>query len=120
MEISKVEEALKESGLTGEEMISRIGASISKETFEQAFNWCRDNFKRINTINRRHNAYGLKHTLQKSTGIYLTSAQFICLMWLCGFRVEMEGFPCYKGKYITANGCFGVSEKSPAIRSKGE
>ncbi len=58
---------------------------LSKEEQEVVFDWIAKNIQPRKTENRRLSSYGLKHVLQRDTGIYITNNQFKDAMLLCGY-----------------------------------
>lgn len=61
-----------------------------KETQKKVLKWIKQHCVRIKTINRRHSSYGLKHILERDTGIYLTNNQFKHAMLLAGHNPTNE------------------------------
>lgn len=55
-----------------------------KEIQEKVLKWIKQHCVRIKSINKRHSSYGLKHILERDTGIYLTNNQFKHAMLLAG------------------------------------
>lgn len=81
----------------------------SKEVQEQVMTWIRENIIPRKAVNHGHSSYGMKHILQKATGIYLTNNEFKDAMLLCGYEPVNpdELYWIYR-----------ISEKSPAFRWK--
>lgn len=72
------------------------------EQFQKACQWLSTKDK-INSINQKHNSYGLKHLAEKEIG-YITNGIFIAAAIHCGFKVKkFDDSP---------NVCINISEKS--------
>jgi hypothetical protein len=61
-----------------------------KETQKKVLKWIKQHCIRTKTINRRHSSYGLKHILERDTGIYLTNNQFKHAMLIEGHNPTNE------------------------------
>ena len=59
------------------------------------------------TPNENHTSYGIKHILERDTGVYVTNNQMKDAMLGCGFEPR---------KVDELNWAFCISEKSPAFR----
>ena len=86
---------------------SELIIDISTEQQEIVLNWIRNAFIPRKTKNRWHSSYGLKHYLQRETGMYLTNNQFKDAMMISGF---------YPVDPNELNWCYGISKKSPVFR----
>ena len=83
----------------------------SKEEQETVMNWIRDNIKPRKTPLYSRTSYGMKHILQRNTGIYLTNNEFKDAMMMCGFE------PINPNEL---NWVYCISKKSPAfIKNNG-
>lgn len=80
---------------------------LDNEVREDVLSWIRNNLIENKTIYREYDSYGLKHMLDKDTGIYLTNAQFKDAMVKAGF---------YPVNETAKNQNYCISKKSPAIR----
>lgn len=69
--------------------------------------WICYNFYPVTALNYSHGSYGLKHILQRDTGIYLTENQFKDAMRICGFKHTKTP---YSGWH------FNIAKNSPAFR----
>lgn len=74
-------------------------------------NWVREYLKPIKTLNRRHTAYGLKHTAQRMLGFYVSEGELKESMERCGYRVE---------EVPNLGWMFNVSEKSVQCAADAE
>lgn len=68
-------------------------------------NWC---ITPRETVNHKMSSYGLKHCLERMTGIYLTNNQFKHAMLMCGYRPE---------SYNALNWYFSISSNSVCFSS---
>ena len=68
--------------------------------------WVEDNIVSRKTKNDRHSSYGIKHDLERDTGIYMTNNQFKDLMLICGYQPVDPN---------EVNWFYRISEKSPAF-----
>lgn len=64
---------------------------------------------RIKTPNYDKSSYGLKHILEKDTGLYLTNNEFKDAMLMCGYE------PINPNEL---NWYYQISKKSPAFKNK--
>lgn len=65
--------------------------------------WCKNSFSQINTINRKHTSYELKHLAENKSGIasYISNADFKFAMLAAGFKIDSPN---------KQNWCFNISE----------
>lgn len=80
---------------------------LTKHEKEVAKRWLQANLIGGNTILHGHTSYGMKHVLEKRTGIYMTNNQMKELMLACGF------FPA---EVDTLNWEFHVKKNSPMFK----
>ena len=80
-----------------------------KEEINLVCEWIRSNFIRIKTPNYDKTSYGLKHILERDTGIYLTNNEFKDAMLMCEYEPVNP-------QELNWNYC--ISKKSPAFRNK--
>lgn len=69
--------------------------------------WIRDNLLPRKTILYERTSYGLKHLLERDTGIYLTNNEFKDAMLFAGYEPSDPN---------EINWTYGISKKSPALR----
>lgn len=81
----------------------------SKEEIDLVCEWIRSKLIRIKTPNYDKSSYGLKHILEKDTGLYLTNNEFKDAMLTCGYE------PVNPNE-LNWNYC--ISKKSPAFTDK--
>ncbi len=62
----------------------------TEEVQEIVLDWIQAHCIKIKTVNKRHTSYGLKHILERDTGIYLTNNQFKHAMLIAGHMPEYE------------------------------
>ena len=65
--------------------------------------WIRANTKARKTINRNRSSYGLKHSVERATGTYVTNGAFIAAAIGLGFSFKTRGPNAYFN--------FGIREK---------
>lgn len=90
--------------------VEYIGASISnglitdlpEDKQEKVFEWIKSKMIPRKTGNLKHSSYGLKHILEKDTGIYVSNNQFKDAMLQAGFKPVNP---------YELNWCFFISEK---------
>lgn len=81
-------------------------SELSEAEQEKALAWIRANiFPRLTPLKRR-TSYGMKHTLERRTRIYMTNNQFKEAMLLCGF---------YPAQTDALNWWYCLSKKSPVF-----
>lgn len=79
-------------------------SDLSEAEQEKALAWIRANiFPQVNALEQR-TSYGMKHTLESRTHIYMTNNQFKEAMLLCGF---------YPVETDALNWWYCISKKSP-------
>ena len=76
---------------------------MSKERKESLKNWIENNFYSRKTMNNQHTSYGLKHILERDTGMYFTNDEFK------GGMIEM-GYTPHDTREL--NWRFNISERS--------
>ncbi len=64
----------------------------------------RNNFQKIQSINKAHSSYGLKHLLEKHTAKNIANGELI-------YAMHLEGFQVYRPPF-DINCHFNISEKS--------
>lgn len=80
-----------------------------KEEQRVVFDWIYENIRPIKSPNKHHTSYGIKHILERDTGIYLTNNEFKDAMMQCFYNpVDADEL----------NWCYCISEKSPAFCRK--
>lgn len=82
---------------------------LDAETQSAVMKWISKYIHPIETVNRKHTSYGLKHMLQSDTGIYLKNEQFK------GAMIEAGLLPYFADEH---NWRFRISEKY--LRSRKE
>lgn len=78
----------------------------SPEIAEKVCNWIHSNIHPRKTPLNGRSSYGIKHILERDTGIYLTNNEFKDAMLLCGF------FPVNPNEL---NWRYRISSRSPAF-----
>ncbi len=78
-----------------------------KEEINIACNWINENVIRRKKPNYEKTSYGLKHLLEKDTGLYLTNNEFKDAMLMCGFEPSNPN---------ELNWSYCISNKSPIFR----
>jgi hypothetical protein len=91
----------------GEHIENSLVTDFDKETQEKIFDWIHTNLVQIKTPNMGHTSYGLKHILERDTGIYMGNNAFKDAMLICGFKPVDER---------ELNWHFYLSKKSPAFK----
>ncbi len=61
------------------------------------------------TVLDTHTSYGLKHILERDTGLYLTNNEFKDAMLMCGYKPTNPN---------DLNWCYCISKRSPAFNKK--
>lgn len=74
----------------------------SVRTIDNIVCWLALRIQPIQTINRRHSSYGLKHIYEAETGEYCSNGQFIVAALIREYRADFSHY----------NPCFGMSERS--------
>ena len=92
----------------GEHINSDLVTDFDKETQKKIFDWIHSNLIPIKTPNMERTSYGLKHILERDTGIYMGNNAFKDAMLLCGFNPVDEK---------ELNWHFCISKKSPALKN---
>ncbi|MBN4083809.1 hypothetical protein JXZ92_03210 [Mycoplasma sp. CSL10137] len=92
-----------ENGYVDDELI----ADIDEKKQEIVFNWIDENIMPRKTKLETITSYGIKHLLQKDTGIYLTNNQFKDAMMHCGYKPVNPN---------ELNWTYRISKKSKAFR----
>lgn len=82
---------------------------MANEEREKAMAWIHENILPRKSPLLARSSYGIKHLLERDTGIYMTNNQFKDAMLLCGFEPVDER---------RLNWNYRISEKSPAFRRK--
>ena len=70
-------------------------------------NWIRENIRPRKSVLRKRTSYGIKHILQRDTGLYLTNNQFKSAMLLSGYEPSDPN---------ELNWHYRISAKSPAFK----
>lgn len=91
-----------ENGFVDDALVTDLDA----DTRRVVFAWILEMLTPRRTVNSRHTSYGIKHLLEKDTGIYLTNNQFKDAMLLCGYKPRNSS---------ALNWCYTISETSPAF-----
>lgn len=63
---------------------SLFDENISEKTRNVCVEWINKHMIKSKKANRRHSSYGLKHLLERDTGIYMSNNRFKSLMLNCG------------------------------------
>lgn len=82
---------------------------FTDEKKDKCIAWVHEFMVERKTPNRYHTSYGLKHLLERDTGIYMTNNQFKSLMLKCGH---------YPVSDIELNWTYRISEKPLTRREK--
>lgn len=93
-----------ENGWVDKELIT----DLPEEKKNACITWIKMNIYPRATKNPSITSYGLKHCLERDTGIYLTNNQFKDAMLECGYE------PCDPNEL---NWHYRISNKSPAFKS---
>lgn len=88
---------------------TRLLSDEPEEIQQEVLEWIRTGFTPRKTFLEERTDYGLKHILQRDTGIYLTSNQFKDAMLIAGFEPKDRG---------AFRWVFGISKKSPALQDR--
>ena len=80
---------------------------LSEAEQEKVLAWIQANVQPMKTPLNGHTSYGMKHTLQHRTNIYVTNNQFKEAMLLCGF---------YPVRVDEINWCYSISKASPIFQ----
>ncbi|MCU4706453.1 hypothetical protein [Mycoplasma sp. CSL7503-lung] len=81
---------------------------IKEKEQEIVFNWIYENIIPRKTELKTRTSYGIKHLLQKNTGIYLTNNQFKDAMMHCGYMPVNPN---------ELNWTYRISKKSKAFKT---
>lgn len=84
---------------------------LSFETRIKVLAWIKESILPASYINPHRTSYGVKHILERETGIYLTNNQFKDAMLMCGF------LPTNRQKI---NWEYRIKERSPAFKRENE
>lgn len=79
------------------------------EEMEEVFKWIHEKLIPRKTHLTGRSSYGIKHTLERDTGIYLTNNEFKDAMLLCGYSPVDPN---------ELNWEYCISKKSPAFASR--
>ena len=79
----------------------------SQEEQQIVMDWIRNNIYPRKTVLHGRTSYGIKHLLERDTGIYLTNNEFKDAMMVCGFDPHNPN---------ALNWEYCISAKSPAFR----
>jgi hypothetical protein len=77
-----------------------------KEEMDVAMQWIAENIRPRKTPLHERTSYGIKHLLQRDTGLYLTNNEFKDAMLLSGYEPVDPN---------ELNWCYCISKKSPAF-----
>lgn len=88
---------------------ARLITEHSEEEQSKVYDWICENIIEGNRKNSKHTSYGMKHILQRNTGIYLTNNEFKDAMLHMGF------LPTDPDKL---NWTYKIKESSPAFKFK--
>lgn len=80
-----------------------------EEEQEKIMAWIHENILPRGTPLLSRSSYGIKHLLERDTGIYMTNNQFKDAMLLCGYEPVDERL---------LNWSYCISKKSPAFKRK--
>lgn len=82
---------------------------MTEEEQEKIMSWIHENIlpRKMPLLTR--SSYGIKHLLERDTGIYMTNNQFKDAMLLCGYEPVDERL---------LNWNYRISKKSPAFKRK--
>ena len=84
----------------------RLFEHLDNDIQQKVISWIKSNFYHHTSVYRDSNSYGLKHLLEKRTGIYLTNNQFKDSMLVAGFKPHNE---------LEFNWYFKLDPSSPAF-----
>lgn len=82
---------------------------MTEEEQEKIMAWIHENILPRKTPLLTRSSYGIKHLLERDTGIYMTNNQFKDAMLLCGYEPVDERL---------LNWNYRISKKSPAFKRK--
>ena len=88
------------------EIDDKLITERTKEEIDMVCDWIKTKLNRIKTPNYEKTSYGLKHILQRDTGLYLTNNEFKDAMLLCGYEPANPN---------TINWNYCISKRSPAF-----
>ena len=83
--------------------------SRSQEEIDTVCRWIDMNLFPRKTVLDSHTSYGIKHILERDTGIYLTNNEFKDAMLMCGYTPVNPN---------ELNWCYCISKRSPAFSKK--
>lgn len=63
---------------------TKLFSDLPEDKQNLAKEWVEKYCQKAVALNRKHTSYGLKHTLEHCTGVYMTNNQFKDLMLICG------------------------------------
>lgn len=86
-----------------------LATDLTDEEQEKVMAWIHENILSRKTPLLSRSSYGIKHLLERDTGIYMTNNQFKDAMLLCGFYLVDEHL---------LNWNYRISKKSPAFKRK--
>lgn len=92
--VTKKDELFEKNRELLRQSVERVAATID---------WLQKNVRPIQSINRKHDSYGLKHRAEKSVG-YITNGVFVVAAIIAGYRYEI--------RLDSPNVVFGMSEIS--------
>ncbi len=81
----------------------------TQEEIDIVYRWIDVNLFPRKTVLTTHTSYGIKHILERDTGIYLTNNEFKDAMLMCGYKPSNPN---------DLNWCYCISKKSPAFNRK--
>lgn len=80
---------------------------LPKEQQDFLLKWIANNLRPIQTINKRHTSYNIKHWIEEEyTDVYYSNGEFKGAMLEAGYKTNDPD---------TLNWCFNISELSPII-----
>ena len=68
----------------------KLFTDLSSDEQHSVMQWIHQHCRGIQTENKKHTSYGLKHMLEGDTGIYMTNNQFKHAMLIAGFKPVNE------------------------------
>ena len=81
----------------------------TQEEIDIVYRWIDMNLFPRKTTLTSYTSYGIKHILERDTGIYLTNNEFKDAMLMCGYKPTNPN---------DLNWCYCISKKSPAFNRK--
>lgn len=85
---------------------TQLITGCSDDEVQLVLEWIKSSIIPRKTPNLNQSSYGLKHRMEKETGLYTTNNQFKDAMLMCGFHPVNER---------AINWTYCISEKSPCI-----